>query len=403
MPDMDSKKKSYVIPLIFVGMMFFVVGFAMGINSYLVPLVQSTLNVSSGESYLIIAATFCAFLFCSYPAAKILTRIGYKRTMSLAFLIFAIGFALMILSGKLGSLWLFLFASFVSGVGNTVLQAAINPYVTILGPIESAAKRISIMGICNALAWPVAPLFLAAVIGKDISSAVLSDVTLPFLIIIAVVIVLGVVMYFSPLEEVKAAGEDEESAADCPYAAGKTSLWQFPHLILGAVALFFYVGVETLALSSSVDYATYLKLANPESYAIWPSVGMALGYIVGIITIPKYLSQSGALRVFCWIAVAGSLSIVLTPPAVSVWCVAFLGFACSVMYPAIWPLAIVDLGRFTKVGSSLLVASLGGGALIPLLFGFLKDAVGNQDAYWICLPCYIFIMYYAYKGYKIRR
>lgn len=397
-----TKKNNYVVPLIFVGMMFFVVGFAMGINSYLVPLVQSTLSVSSGESYLIIAATFCAFLFCSYPAAKILTHIGYKKTMSLAFLIFAIGFALMILSGKLEGLWLFLLASFISGVGNTVLQAAINPYVTILGPIESAAKRISIMGICNALAWPVAPLFLAAVIGKNISDAVLSDVTLPFLIIIAIIIVLGIVMYFSPLKEVKAVGEDEENEADCPYAVGKTSIWQFPHLILGAIALFFYVGVETLALSSAVDYATYLKLAKPESYAIWPSIGMALGYIVGIITIPKYLSQSGALRLFCWIAVLGSLSIVLTPPGVSVWCVAFLGFACSVMYPAIWPLAIVDLGKFTKVGSSLLVASIGGGALIPLIFGFLKDAVGNQNAYWICLPCYIFIMYYAYKGYKIR-
>jgi glucose/galactose transporter len=400
-----TKKNNYIVPLIYVGMMFFVVGFAMGINSYLVPLVQSTLNVSSGESYLIIAATFCAFLFCSYPAAKILTRIGYKKTMSLAFLIFAIGFALMILSSKMESLLLFLLASFISGVGNTVLQAAINPYVTILGPIESAAKRISIMGICNALAWPVAPLFIAAVIafiGKNISNAALSDVTLPFLIIIAIIIVLGIVMYFSPLEEVKAVGEDEENEADCPYAVGKTSIWQFPHLILGAIALFFYVGVETLALSSAVDYATYLKLAKPESYAIWPSIGMALGYIVGIITIPKYLSQSGALRLFCWIAVAGSLSIVLTPPAVSVWCVAFLGFACSVMYPAIWPLAIVDLGKFTKVGSSLLVASIGGGALIPLIFGFLKDAVGNQNAYWICLPCYIFIMYYAYKGYKIR-
>jgi fucose permease len=241
------KKNKNIIPLIYVGMMFFVVGFAMGINSYLVPLVQSTLNVSSGESYLIIAATFCAFIFFSYPAAKILTRVGYKKTMSLAFLIFAIGFAVMILSGKMESLWLFLLASFISGVGNTVLQAAINPYVTILGPIESAAKRISIMGICNALAWPVAPLFLAAIIGKNISDAALSDVTLPFLIIIAIIIVLGIVMYFSPLEEVKAVGEDEENEADCPYAMGKTSIWQFPHLILGAIALFFYVGVETLA------------------------------------------------------------------------------------------------------------------------------------------------------------
>ena len=403
MTNSTTAKNSYIVPLVFIGMMFFTVGFAMGINSYLVPLIRSTLDVSSGESYLIIAATFCAFLFCSYPAAKIIERIGYKHTMSLAFLIFAIGFALMIVSGRLESLGLFLVASFISGVGNTVLQAAINPYVTILGPIDSAARRISIMGICNTLAWPVAPLFLAAVIGKDINDAVLSDVTLPFLIIIGITLIFGILVFFSPLKEVKAVGEDEETAADCPYAAGKKSIWQFPHLILGALALFFYVGVETLALSSAVDYATSLGLKNPESYSIWPSVGMAIGYIIGIITIPKYISQVKALRICCWVALAGSLLIVLTPPHVSVWCVAFLGLACSLMYPAIWPLAIVDLGKFTKVGSSLLVASIGGGALIPLLFGFLKDAVGHQDAYWICLPCYLFIFFYAYRGYKIRK
>lgn len=384
-------------------MMFFTVGFALGINSYLVPLLQSTLKVSSAESYLLIASTFCAFLFFSYPSAKIIEKIGYKKTMSLSFLVFAIAFALFIPSAIYGNLALFIFASFLSGVANTILQAAINPYVTILGPIESAAKRMSIMGICNSLAWAVAPVFLAAVIGKDLSDALLSDVTKPFIIIIGIFVLLGIFVRFAPLEEVKAVGETDEDAADCPYAAGKTSIWQFPHLVMGAVACFFYVGVETLALSSLVDYAVYLNFSNPQFYAIWPSVGMALGYVIGIIMIPKYMSQVTALRICCWVALIGSLLIVLTPPAISIWCVAFLGLACSLMYPAIWPMAIVDLGKFTKVGSSLLVASIGGGALIPLVFGFLKDSVGNQQAYWICVPCYLFIFFYAYYGYKIRK
>ncbi len=395
-------RPKYLVPLAFIGVMFFTVGFALGINSYLVPLVQSSLGTSAGVSYLIVAATFSAFLIFSYPASRIIAKIGYKKTMSLSFLFFAAAFALFIFSARLNSLPLFLVASFASGVGNTVLQAAINPYVTILGPIESAAKRISIMGICNALAWPTAPLFLAFLIGKDVNEATLSDVNVPFIIIMAIFVVLGIVMLFAPLEDVKAEGEDEE-AGDGSYSAGKTSIWQFPHLVLGALALFVYVGVETLALSTTVDYAASIGLKNPESYAIWPSVGMAIGYIAGIITIPKYISQVKALRICCWVALAGSLAVVLTPPAVSVWCVAFLGLACSLMYPAIWPLAIVDLGRFTKTGSSLLVASIGGGALIPLLFGFLKDAVGNQQAYWICLPFYALIMYYAYHGYKIRK
>lgn len=398
-----TRNNNYLLPLAFIGLMFFTVGFALGINSYLVPLLQSTLAVSSGQSYLIIAATFSAFLIFSYPSARIIRRIGYRRTMALSFVIFAAGFLLFIPSARMGSLGLFLLASFVCGIGNTVLQAAINPYITILGPIESAARRISIMGICNKLAWPVAPIFLAAVIGKKVSDAVLTDLDLPFYIIVGIFLCLGVVMLFAPLEEIKAAGEDEADAADCPYAAGKNSLWQFPHLVLGAVALFLYVGVETLALATTVDYAASLGLPDPQDYAVWPSIGLVVGYVAGILLIPKYISQAAALKICCWIAVAGTLLIVSTSPEVSVWSVSLIALACSLIWPAIWPLAMTDLGRFTKAGGSLLVASIVGGAVIPLAFGFLKDAVGNQQAYWICLPCYLFILYYAYFGYKIRR
>lgn len=400
---MMNKTHNYALPLAIIGSMFFIVGFALGINSYLIPLLQSTLEVSSGMSYLLIASTFCAFLLFSYPAAKIIGKIGYKKTMSFSFVLFAVAFVLFIPSAKGESLPLFIFASFLSGVANTVLQTAINPYVTILGPMESGARRMSLMGICNSMAWAAAPVFLAAVIGKSIDEAVLTDITTPFIIIISIFVVLGILTLFAPLEEVKAAGEDETQADDCPYAAGKTSIWQFPHLILGALAMFFYTGVETLALSSVVDYANSLHFPNPQVYALWPSIGMAIGYILGIIFIPRFISQVKALRICCWLAVIGTLLIVLTPSYVSIWCVAFIALACSLMNPAIWPLAITDLGRFTKVGSSLVVASFGGGALIPLIFGFLKDGIGNQAAYWICLPCYLFIFYYAYVGYRIRK
>ena len=229
----------------------------------------------------------------------------------------------------------------------------------------------------------------------------LVDLDKPLLIIIGVVALLGIITFFAPLEEIKAEGEENEE--DCPYAASKKSIWQFPHLVLGALALFVYVGVENLALLTVLDYAQEQGLPNPESYTIWPGIGMAAGYILGILCIPKVISQVKALRICTWLAVLDSLAIVLTPPQISVWCVALLSFACSLMYPAIWPLAIVDLGKFTKKGSSLLVASIGGGALIPLLFGAMKDWVGPQPAYWICLPFYLLIMYYAYYGYKIRK
>lgn len=397
-----TRKDNYLLPLAFIGLMFFTVGFALGINSYLVPLLQATLDVSSGESYLILAATFSAFLIFSYPTAQIIRRIGYRRTMALSFVIFAAGFLLFVPSARTESLGLFLLASFICGVGNTVLQAAINPYITILGPIESAARRISIMGICNKLAWPVAPIFLAAVIGKEVSQAVLTDIDLPFYIIVGIFLLLGVLMLFAPLEEIKATGEDEAEAADCPYAAGKSSIRQFPHLILGAIALFLYVGVETLALATTVDYAASLGLPDPQDYAVWPSIGLVVGYVAGILLIPKRLDQAAALKICCWTGVIGTLLIVFTPAEISVWSVALIALACSLIWPAIWPLAMADLGRFTKTGASLLVASIVGGAVIPLLFGFLKDAVGNQQAYWICLPCYLFMLYYACYGYKIR-
>ena len=396
---MSSNK--YIVPLAFIGMMFFTVGFATGINGYFVPFLENNLNLTSAQSYLVIAATFLAFLVFSFPASGIINRIGYKRTMSLSFFLFAVAFALFIPAARLESFPLYLLACFISGTANTVLQAAINPYVTILGPIDSAAQRISIMGICNSCALALPSVFIAAVTRKPIEAVGLVDLDKPLLIIIAVVVILGIITFFAPLEEIKAEGEENEE--DCPYAAGKTSLWQFPHLVLGALALFVYVGVENLALLTVLDYAQGLGLPNPEHYTVFPGLGMAAGYIIGIICIPRFISQVKALQICTWLAVLDSLAIVLTPPQVSVWCVALLSFACSLMYPAIWPLAIVDLGKFTKKGSSLLVASIGGGALIPLLFGAMKDLVGNQQAYWICLPFYLLIMFYAYYGYKIRR
>jgi fucose permease len=162
-----------------------------------------------------------------------------------------------------------------------------------------------------------------------------------------------------------------------------------------------YVGVETIAMASSVDYAASLSLPNPEQYAIIPSLGMVLGYIFGIIMIPKFVSQSGALRIHSWIAIAGTLAVVLLPEKLSIYAVAVVTFGCSVMYPAIFPLALKGLGKFADKGSSILVACIAGGSVVPLLYGFLKDWVGSQDAYWIAIPCFAFILYYAYIGYNL--
>ncbi len=397
-----KQQKNFVIPIIFIGMMFFAIGFALGINSFLIPVLKGTLGVSSGESYLILAATFSTFIIFGYPASLVISKIGYKRTMALSFLLFAIAFALFIPSAKEESFILFLVASFMSGIGNTFLQASVNPYITIVGPIESAAKRMSIMGICNKLAWPVAPVFLAFVIGKNTTDTLISDLYLPFYIIMGVFLLLGVISLLAPLPEVKAVGEDESSVEDCPYAASKTSIMQFPHLLLGVLALFLYVGVETVALSTLVDYADSLSLPDASSYAWISSVGMVIGYVCGIILIPKYLSQAKALMICSVLGIAGSLLLVLTPAAISIWFIGLIALGCSLMWPALWPLAMADLGKYTKAGSSLLVMAIAGGAVIPTIFGFLKDVVGAQNAYWVALPCFLYILYYGISGYKIR-
>ena len=403
-PTLNPRKgQSYIFPLFIIGIMFFAIGFSWGINSYLVPLLDKALEISSGQSYLVIGANFSAFLIFSYPAAKVILRIGYKNTMTLSFIMFAAGFYLFIPSARLESLPLFLIASFISGMGNAFLQASVNPYVTILGPIESAAKRISFMGIANKLAWPVAPLFLALVINKSVRDVELADINLPFYIIIGIFILLGFLAYFSPLPSVKAIGEDPDSVSDCPYAANKTSLMQFPHFILAVITLFVYVGVEVISLSTLVDYAASLDLPNADRFAWIAPVGMTIGYLCGIIFIPKYLSQAKALLICSIIALTGSILVIFSPEAVSIWFISLMALGCSLMWPTIWPLALTDLGKFTKTGGSLLVTAIFGGAVFPTLYGFLKDAVGSQDAYWITVPCFLLILFYAVKGHKIRK
>ena len=378
------------------------IGFALGINGLIIPFLRTALDLTTAESYLVLAATFSTFIIFGYPSGLVIKAIGYKKTMILSFLFFAIGLYLFIPSAENQSFAMFLLASFISGIGNTMLQAAVNPYITILGPLESAATRMSMMGIANKAAWAIAPIFLG--IFLNLGDVKLEDIKLPFYFISGIFVLLGILVAFVPLPEVKAEGEDEnDEAAASSYAANKTSIWQFPHLLLGLVSLLFYVGVETLAMASIVDYATSLNLPDPQVYTSYTVIGMVIGYLVGVFFIPKYISQERAMFVCAIIGLISSLLIVLTPMNISIWFVAVLGLANSLMWPALWPMAMKDLGKFTKTGSSLLVMAIVGGAVFPLLFGWLADVSGNmQQAYWICFPAYLMIFYYALSGHKIR-
>lgn len=398
-----EKNSHYLRPLVIVGTMFFILGFAIGINNLMIPFLRTAFNLTTASSYLVMAATYTAFLLFGYPSGVIIRRIGYRRAIACSFLLFAVGMYLFIPSATNGSFFWFLGALFVGGMGNTLLQTAVNPYVTILGPGESAAKRLSIMGIANKTANAAAPVVLALFL--NLKEVELTDVILPFYLLAAVMLLLGIASCFFPLPEVQAEGEsaDDTSSGVAAYVRTKKHVWQFPQLTLGMAALFFDVGLEMIALGTIVDYAYMSGLAHPETYTLYTTAFMILGYCIGIVLIPRYLSQHKALLYCAVLGGVASLGIVFAPVGYSIWLVALLGLANSMLWPAIWPLAIADLGRFTKTASSLMITVVAGGAFVPLLFGWLTDVFQNmQRAYWICLPMYLYLLFYAVKGYRMR-
>lgn len=411
MNQVSLKKNSTVIPLMLVGIMFFVIGFGIGISGFLIPALKSAFSLSTGQSYLVTAAIFSAFVIFGRPTGWIIKKIGYRRSMVIAFLIMALGMWLFVPSSKAVSFPLFLLALFVGGIGNTLLQGSVNPYVTILGPLDTAAVRMSLMGIMNKMAWWLAPVFLGIFI--DLKDVQVSDIILPFYIVTGILVVLAIFVNFAPLPEVKAEGEDEETADESSYAAGKTSVLQFPHLILGVVTLFLYVGIETLPMASIIDFAkaTFGEVDNLQSYAKFVTLGLVTGYIFGVIAIPKFISQTRALIAFAVLGIISTLLLIYLPPKLAFYALLLASFSNSLMWPAIWPLAMKDLGKFTKAGASLLVMAIVGGAVLPLAFGSLVDAVKTTDialvgdyqmGYWVMVPCYFFILYFAIAGHKVR-
>ena len=396
---MNKNQKSIFVPLVLIGTMFAVLGFAIGVNAFFIPYVKEVFNISTMMSYLLMTATFSSYVVFGIPSASIIKKVGYRKGMVVAFLLMAIGFFIIVPASRMGSFPLFLLALFINGMGQTLLTGAVNTYVSVIGSHESAARRIAIMGICNKFSYAGASFILAIFI--DLVNIRIEDVTTPFYFICAALILMGILYYFAPLPEVKAAGEDEDTFTS-EFANKKTSIFQFPHLLLGVVALFFDVGLETIALGTINDYAVILNLTSPENYIWFTSGAMIIGYILGVIFIPKIISQRSALLICTLLGVVMTISIELSTTITSIYFVAALGLANSLLWPAIWPLAIADLGKFTKMGSSLLVMGIVGGAILPLLFGYFADISGYQKAYWVCLVAYIYIFYYAIWGSKLR-
>jgi glucose/galactose transporter len=418
-PKDAALNKAAINPIIIIGALFFIFGFVTWLNSVLIPYLKIACELNNFQSYLVAFAFYISYLVMAIPSAAVLKITGFKKGMSVGLVVMALGALVFIPAALTRTYELFLLGLFIQGSGLAVLQTAANPYITIIGPHESAAKRISVMGICNKVAGAIAPIILGAVALKDADAliarlvnmdsatkaaelnALAGQVILPYVIIVSVLSVLAILVYFSGLPEIDTDKEDEGLAEA---NTNKTSIFQFPHLLLGVLTMFLYVGVEVIAGDTIISYGSSQGIAfsTAKFFTTFTLLAMIVGYIVGIITIPKFVTQERALKICALLGVLFSIAAVNTHGYISVLFIALLGFANSLMWPALWPLAIAGLGRFTKIGSSLLIMGIAGGALLPLLYGRLADAFSAHQAYWIAVPCYLFIWFYAAIGHKIK-
>jgi MFS transporter, FHS family, L-fucose permease len=406
-------------PIIIIGALFFVFGFITWLSAVLVPYLKIACELSNFQSYLVAFSFYIAYFFMSVPSGWLLEHTGYKKGMTAGLVIMAIGSLFFVPAALTRTYGLFLTGLFIQGAGMALLQTASNPYVTIIGPIESAAKRISIMGICNGIAGVLAPAILGFITLKGADEIVLrvttmtpvqkiveldalaTRVIIPYILIMVSLLLLAVFLYLSSLPDIYA--EEGNAIADEGYA-NKTSIFQFPHLLLGVLAIFLYTGVEVIAGNTIISYGVFLNIpiATAKFFSSFTIFAMLVGYVVGIITIPKYAQQKDALVISAVLGLIFACLALLTSGFTSVMFIALLGLANSLMWPSIWPLAITELGRFTKIGSSMMVMAISGAAIMPLLYGRIADIYTPKSAYWIVIPIYIYVFFFAVKGHKVR-
>jgi glucose/galactose transporter len=401
-----SKKNSYLGPLFIIGVLFFVMGFITWVNGTLITFFKKAFSLDNTSSYLVTFAFFISYTIMAIPCSLVVKKTGFKNGMSLALLVMAAGTLIFIPAAEMASYPVFLVGLFTIGIGLTVLQTASNPYATLLGPRESAAQRISIMGIANKGAGIISQIVIGKLLLAGASATdpkeELDKVVVPYLILTAVLVALALVIRLSK-GLVEVSEEEDEPSATNQVSTQKTSVFQYPNLVLGVLALFCYVGVEVIAADTIINYGVSLGIPEDEArvFGAYTLGGMMFGYVLGIVLIPKFVSQQAYMIFSAVQGVVVTVAAIFTTGFTSVMCIAVLGFANAVIWPALWPLALSGLGKFTKIASALLVMGISGGAVLPLIYGGIADSIGStQQAYWIMVPLYLFILYFGLVGHK---
>jgi glucose/galactose transporter len=414
-----SSKSSYLLSISLIGALFFIFGFVTWLNGILIPYLKIACELSDFQALLVTFSFYISYTIMALPSSWVLKKTGFRNGMMVGLWVMAIGTLIFIPAAMTRTYGIFLTGLFVMGAGLALLQTASNPYITIIGPVESAASRISIMGIANKLAGAIAPLILAYFILNDGDEFVKNIANMdasariaaldglarrvinPYIIMTIVLVLMGFMIRFSPLPEIETEQEDEETTT---INSKKTSILQFPNLVLGVITLFFYVGAEVIAGDTIIRYGLSLgiKMEVAKVFTTYTMFSMIVGYILGIVLIPKYISQEKALQASGLLGLVFSILILITDGYVSIIFVALLGLANALVWPSVWPLALHGLGRFIKTGSALLIMAIAGGALLPLAWGWLSDVYHPNFAYIILIPCYLIIWLYAWRLHKIK-
>jgi len=409
--------------VVIIGILFFIFGFVTWLNGTLIPFLKLACQLKSDtQAFFVTFSFYMAYFFLAIPSSYVLKRTGYKNGMALGLLVMAIGSVIFIPAANARSFPLFLTGLFVQGMGLALLQTASNPYISIIGPIESAAKRISIMGICNKTAGMLSPIIVGGLVLKNASAIEEKIVTAtdvnqkeillnelahrvitPYVIIAIVLVLMAFMIKKSSLPEIAL---DDKEADSTKSLTAKTSVFQYPHLVLGVICLFLYVGVEVMAGDAIGTYGKHMgmPLDQTKYFTAFTLFAMLAGYVIGIFTIPKFISQQKALAISAVLGLIFTIGVFMSTGYTAITFIALLGLANALMWPAIFPLAIDGLGKFTKFASALLIMGIAGGAVIPLLYTSLRDIwhLSNSFSFFICIfPCYAYIFFYAVKGFRV--
>lgn len=415
---LPEKAPSPFVTMGLIGLMFFIFGFVTWLNGPLITFVKFAFDLDNIGAFMVLMVFYMSYFVLALPSAFILKVTGMKKGMSLGLLVMAAG---AIMFGQFATHRIYIGAMtglFTIGAGLALLQTAANPYISIVGPIESAAQRIAVMGIFNKLAGIAAPFIFGALVMSGITEfgaqldaaanpaareALLNGfaqkVLWPYMGMAALLVALAVFVLKSPLPELKG-----ESKAEIPSEKDGKGLFAHPNLFFGVLCIFLYVGVEVMAGDAIGTYgaAFGLPLDRTVLFTSLTLAGMLVGYIVGWIVIPRFVSQEKYLAFSAILGVLFTLGAFLTKDYVSVGFVAALGFANAMMWPAIFPLGIRGLGRHTEIGSALMIMGICGGAILPRLYVGLAEVIPFQTAFLVVMsPAYLYILFFALFGSRV--